>query len=202
VPYRAILFDLGRVLVNFDFQHVYRKLELICPHPAAEIPRRLAESRLAERYETGLIESRDFHAELTKILRFNVEFDAFCALFCEIFTEILVPESLVERLATRYRLVLLSNTNAIHFAMVRQTYPILRHFHDFCLSYEVKAMKPDPAIYRAAVEKARCLPEECFYTDDIAAYVEGAQRFGIDAVQFESAEQLQREMRARGILEQ
>ena len=96
--------------------------------------------------------------------------------------------------------MLLSNTNAIHFEMVRRTYPILRHFDAFCLSYEVKAMKPDPKIYRAAVEMAGCLPEECFYTDDIAAYVEGAQRIGIDAVQFEGAEQLQREMRARGIL--
>jgi putative hydrolase of the HAD superfamily len=63
-------------------------------------------------------------------------------------------------------------------------------------------MKPDPAIYRAAVEKAGCLPEECFYTDDIAAYIEGGQRFGIDAVQFQNAEQLQTEMRVRGILEE
>jgi putative hydrolase of the HAD superfamily len=200
MSYRAILFDLGRVLVHFDFQRVYRKLEGMCPHAASEIPKRFAETRLAERFETGLIESRDFHAEVRQILGLNVDFDAFCALFCEIFTDILVPDGLVGELAGRYRLVLLSNTNAIHFEMVRRTYPILRHFHAFCLSYEVKAMKPNPKIYQAAVEMAGCLPEECFYTDDIAKYVEGAQRLGIDAVQFAGAEQLQQEMRARGIL--
>jgi putative hydrolase of the HAD superfamily len=200
VPYRAILFDLGRVLVHFDFQRVYRKLEAMCPHAASEIPKRFAETLLAERFETGLIESRDFHAETSKILGLNVDFDPFCTLFCEIFTETLVPESLVEELGTRYRLVLLSNTNAIHFDMIRREYPIVGHFHAFCLSYEVKAMKPNPKIYQAAVEMAGCSPEECFYTDDIAAYVEGAQRFGIDAVQFQGVEQLQQEMRARGIL--
>jgi HAD superfamily hydrolase (TIGR01509 family) len=67
------------------------------------------------------------------------------------------------------------------------------------LSYEVKAMKPSPAIYREAIARAQCRPEECFYTDDIPAYVEGARREGIDAVQFESCAQLERDLAARGI---
>lgn len=107
---------------------------------------------------------------------------------------------MVERIARNYRLVLLSNTNALHFEMIRETYPLLRHFHSYVLSYEVKAMKPSPLIYRRAIEEARCRPEECFFTDDIEAYVEGARREGIDAVQFESAGQIERELRARGVV--
>jgi HAD superfamily hydrolase (TIGR01509 family) len=61
-------------------------------------------------------------------------------------------------------------------------------------------MKPQPEIYRVAIEKAGCRPEECFYTDDIAEYVDGARRMGIDAVQFVGAAQLEREMTERGIL--
>ena len=106
---------------------------------------------------------------------------------------------LLAGLSRRYRLLPLSNTNAIHFEMIRKNYPLLRHFHDLILSYEVKAMKPRPEIYQAAVARAGCRPEECFYTDDIAAYVEGAKRLGIDAVQFQSAGQLQEELSARGI---
>jgi putative hydrolase of the HAD superfamily len=60
-------------------------------------------------------------------------------------------------------------------------------------------MKPRQEIFQAALECCGCLPEECFYTDDIAAYVAAAQRLGIDAVQFESREQLERELKARGI---
>jgi len=67
------------------------------------------------------------------------------------------------------------------------------------LSYRVGALKPAPAIYREAIARAECRPEECFFTDDIADYVAAAKREGIDAVQFESCEQLERELTARGI---
>ena len=60
-------------------------------------------------------------------------------------------------------------------------------------------MKPDPEIFRLAVERAGCRPEECFYTDDIAAYTAAAREQGIDAVTFESASQIERELAARGI---
>ena len=52
---------------------------------------------------------------------------------------------------------------------------------------------------QVAVERAGCRPQECFYTDDIAAYIEAARRMGIDAVVFESRMQLEWEMRRRGI---
>ena len=200
VTYKAILFDLGKVLVHFDFKRGYRELEQLCPHAAAEIPKRLAGTGLVQQFESGLVEPRDFVKKLSEILDLDVDYDRFCDIWSCIFTETLVPESLVEALAGRYRLVLLSNTNAIHFEMVRKTYPILRHFHELVLSYEVKAMKPQPEIYRAAIEKAGCRPEECFYTDDIPEYVEGARRLGIDAVQFQGATQLEKELTARHIL--
>jgi putative hydrolase of the HAD superfamily len=60
-------------------------------------------------------------------------------------------------------------------------------------------MKPQPEIYRAAIEAARCRAGECFFTDDILEYVEGARQLGIDAVQFESREQIERELHARGL---
>jgi FMN phosphatase YigB (HAD superfamily) len=197
--YRAIIFDLGKVLVHFDFQRGYRELEGLCPYPAAEIPKRLGATGLVERFETGSIEPRDFVEQLSRVLGLHVDYDRFCQIWSGIFGPALVPESMLEGLATRYRLLLLSNTNAIHFEMIRQNYPLIRHFHDLILSYEVKAMKPRPEIYRAAVARAGCRPEECFYTDDIADYVEGARRMGIDAVQFRSAKQLEVELKSRGI---
>jgi putative hydrolase of the HAD superfamily len=60
-------------------------------------------------------------------------------------------------------------------------------------------MKPSPDIYAEAVRQAQCRPEECFFTDDMPGYVEAARAAGIDAVQFENSEQLQRELRARGV---
>jgi glucose-1-phosphatase len=198
--HKAVIFDLGRVLVNFDFKRGYQALEGLCPYRAAEIPKRLATCDLVERFESGLIEPRDFVAQISTMLDLAIGYDRFCGIWSSIFTETLVPEAMLERLAERYRLMLLSNTNIIHFEGLRETHAsLLGHFHDLVLSYEVKSMKPRPEIFQAAVARAGCRPEECFYTDDIAANVEGARLVGIDAVQFQSASQLQRELTARGI---
>jgi putative hydrolase of the HAD superfamily len=197
--YKAIIFDLGNVLVQFDFERWRQALEAFCPHTAAEIRRRIAATDLVERFETGLIEPPDFVAQLSRILALHLDYADFCKLWSSIFTDPLIPEAMLEGLAARYRLLLLSNTNAIHFEMIRQNYPLVRHFHERILSYEVHSMKPRREIFQAALERCGCPPEECFYTDDIAAYVEAAQRLGIDAVQFESLAQLERELKARGI---
>jgi putative hydrolase of the HAD superfamily len=197
--YKAVILDLGNVLVRFDFERWYRALEGICPYDAAEIRRRIAATDLVERFETGLIEPPDFVAQLSRILSLHIGYADFCKLWSGIFTDPLIPEAMLEGLAARYKLVLLSNTNAIHFDMIRENYPMLRHFHERILSYEVHAMKPRREIFEAALESCGCPPEECFYTDDIAAYVEAAQRLGVDAVQFESLDGLERELKARGI---
>ncbi len=197
---KTVIFDLGKVLIPFDFSRGYRAMEKHCGYAAAEIPKRIAATDLVHRFETGLVEPRDFVEELSRMLDLRVTYQEFCEIWSSIFLpEPLVPDSLVGGIGERYRLLVLSNTNAIHFDMVRRNYPILRHFDDLVLSYEVKAMKPAPAIYQEAIARAQCRPEECFYVDDIAAYVEGARRQGIDAVQFESCAQLERDLAARGI---
>jgi glucose-1-phosphatase len=197
--YKAVIFDLGRVLIDFDFERGFKLLEGFCPYSAAEIPGVLASTGLVERFETGLIEPGDFFERLSETLQLRLDYEGFRRVWNHIFTRTLTPEAMLKGLARRYRLVLLSNTNALHFEMLRDAYPLLGHFHAFALSHEVKAMKPRPEIYRAALEKAGCLPEECFYTDDIAAYVEAARALGIDAVQFRGAAALEADLAARGI---
>ncbi|MBS1855413.1 MAG: HAD family phosphatase [Acidobacteria bacterium] len=198
--HKAILFDLGRVLVHFEFRLGYEALGKTCPYPAAEIPQRLAPTGLVERFETGLVEPEEFYGEFCRILGLDLPFDRFREIWSSIFTHAILPESLLEGLAKRYRLVLVSNTNALHFAMIREWYPnLLRHFHALVLSYEVRAMKPRAEIFEAAVRAAGCAAGECFYTDDIAQYVEAARARGIDAVVFEGREQIERDLRARGI---
>ncbi len=197
---KTIIFDLGKVLIPFDFMRGYQGLEGICGLSVAEIRRRIAATDLVRHFETGLVEPHDFVAELSAMLDLHIGYDQFCRIWSSIFLpDPLVPESLLESLGRRYRLLLLSNTNAIHFEMLERTYPLLRHFHDRILSHVVRAMKPSPEIYRAAIASAGCAPAEIFFTDDIADYVAAAKREGIDAVQFESSEQIERELRSRGV---
>ena len=196
---KAVIFDLGRVIVPFDFSRGYAKLEALCGIPAAEIPGRIGPTGLVQLLESGGIEPRDFVRELSKHLSLDTSYESFCEIWSSIFLPYtLIPESMLIGIARNYRLVLLSNTNVIHFEMVRENYPPLRHFHSYVLSHEVGAMKPLPLIYRRAIEASGCLPEECFFTDDMPAFVEGARAQGIDAVQFESAAQIEAELRKRG----
>ena len=196
----TVIFDLGKVLVPFEIERGYAALAGVCAHPPEEIRRRLIATGLVPRLETGQVDPREFVAAVTKVLDVEAGYDEFRRLWSSIFLpDTLVPESMVKALRARCRLLLLSNTNAIHYEMLEENYPILRHFDDRILSHVVGAMKPDPRIYSAAIASAGCAPERIFFTDDIAEYVEAARRHGIDAVQFESAEQLERELRARGL---
>jgi glucose-1-phosphatase len=198
---RAILFDLGNTIVPFDFRRAYARLEHLCPYPAAEIPKRLARSDLVQRFETGAVEPEEFVRHFCAELGLQMTYAEFCELWSSIFLpDTLIPESLLVSLATRYCLVLVSNTNAIHFEMVRGSYSLLRHFHALVLSHEVGAAKPSPRIYLEAIAQAGCNPGECVFIDDLAVCVEGARREGMEAVQFESLSQLERDLRARGVV--
>ena len=199
---KAVIFDLGKVIVPFDFTRAYRAMAEVCPYTPEEIPKRIGtvSTGLLRRFETGQVDPEQFVNQLCGALDLRVEYARFCEIFSSIFLPgPLIPENMLEGLRRRYRLLILSNTNAIHFPMIRENYPLLRHFDDYVLSYEVGAMKPSPRIYEEAIARAQCAAEECFFTDDIAEYVAAARQAGMDAVQFQSAAQIQSELSERGV---
>lgn len=197
---RCVIFDLGRVLVPFDFQPAYRLMSEQCGLPPEEIKRRISSDGLVKGFESGEFDGIEFHRRMEALLETKVTYERFCDIWFSIFLpHTLIPESMVAGIRRNLRTVLLSNTNPIHYTMVYERYPILRHFDAYILSHEVGAMKPSPKIYDAAIRAAGCEPGECFFTDDVPDFVEGAKRSGIDAVQFKSCEQIQAELRARGV---
>jgi putative hydrolase of the HAD superfamily len=198
-----LIFDLGGVIVPLDFARGYSIIEGLCPYRANEIPARISSTDLVRRFELGQVEPDVFFRELCGLLSLRVDYGQFREVWSSIFVPgPLLPDSLFADLKARgYRLVLLSNTNSIHYEMACDRYSPLRYFDDAVLSYEVGSMKPAPEIYAAAIEKAGCAPEECFFTDDLSMHVEAARRAGIDAVQFVSPEQLMQELAARHVID-
>jgi putative hydrolase of the HAD superfamily len=197
---KTIVFDLGNVIIPFDFRRGYAMLEEHVDLPAAEIQERIRATGLVPELESGRIEPRAFVEAMNTALGMELTYEEFAGIWSSIFLpETLIPESLVVRLKENYRVMVLSNTNAIHFEMVWDAYPILRHFDHLVLSHEVKAMKPEPAIYAAVLANAQAEPGECFFTDDIPAYVEGARRAGMQAEPFLGYEKLLGDLRERGV---
>jgi glucose-1-phosphatase len=197
---KTIIFDLGKVIIPFDIQRGYAALQPYCRHAPAEIASLIRSTGIVPRLETGEISPQDFVRRFSEVLGLDIGYDRFCELWSSIFLPAeIVPDSLLEGLHRRYRLLALSNTNAIHFDVVRRDYPILKRFDAFVLSYEVGAAKPDPRIYQVALDRAGCLPNECFFTDDVASYVQAAKQAGMEAAQFVSVSQLERDLAALGI---
>ena len=198
---RTIILDLGRVLVPFDFSRAYRVVSERAGIPPEEVRARIIAAQLIVPFESGQMEPAEFVLRMSQAIGVPMEYDEFSRIWSLIFLpETLIPEEWVRSLHTRYRTVLLSNTNAIHYSMLRANYPILAHFHAYVLSHEVKAMKPDPRIYAAAIEAAQCRPNECFYTDDVPEFVEAGRAAGLEAVQFQNADQLRSQLALRGIM--
>jgi FMN phosphatase YigB (HAD superfamily) len=197
---RTLVFDLGKVVIPFDFSKAYGALEAACPYPAYEIAARIRATGLDRRLETGAMGSKEFVQSIIRELEVRLTYPEFLSIWNSIFlSETLIPDEMLAGLRRRYRLLLLSNTNAMHFESIQANYPILRHFHDFVLSYRVGMVKPDPAIYRHAASLAGCPVEECLFIDDLEENVAGARVAGMQAIQFSSLEQLQRDFTARDV---
>lgn len=159
-----------------------------------------SDNALVTEYETGRMSSQEHYQEVCRRLRMKVSMEKFWELWGSMFLpEPLLSEAFLQALKKRYRLMLLSNTNEIHFDFVIQRYPILRIIEERLLSYRAGCMKPEARIFDLAIQKAGVAPESIFFTDDRPENVEAAQRAGIQALQFHSENQIKRDMLSLGM---
>jgi HAD superfamily hydrolase (TIGR01509 family) len=100
----------------------------------------------------------------------------------------------VEKLAGRVKLGLVSNTNAVHARFCRERLPVLARFDTLMMSHEVGLVKPDPAIYRTALDRLGAVPERSVFFDDIPAYVQAARSLGMHAEVFTTAAAFERDL--------
>jgi len=160
----------------------------------------LSDGELVSEYETGRLSSQQHYRKVCRRLQMEVSIEKFRELWGSMFLpEPLLSESFLQDLKKRYRLMLLSNTNEIHFDFVIQNYPILRMIEERLLSYQAGCMKPQARIFELAIKKAGVAPENIFFTDDRPENIEAAQRSGIQALLFQSETQLKRDMASRGM---
>jgi glucose-1-phosphatase len=190
---KTLIFDLGKVIINFDHSRIVRRIEQHCQFNEVEIYQKILTTSATRSYEIGTISSNEFFEQIKQSLDLRMNFAQFSEVWNSTFDlETILSETFIKRLSEKYRLLILSDTNDLHFEFIKQNFPILQYFDDCLLSYRVGAVKPTPEIFLAALEKANCRPEECFFTDDRESNVHGAQKVGIKTVQFISAEQLEK----------
>ncbi len=198
--YRAIIFDIGRVLIRVDISRAMDGLAAGLSLTPQEVWSAIQNDPRWLDWQEGRISPRDWHLHLTKRLGASLSFDQ----FSEVWNRALDPhpihsESFLENLSKNYRLALLSNTDPIHMSHEEVRFPFFRFFPIRIYSYRVGASKPDPVIYRQALQACKVRAEEAVYVDDVAAYAEAARRLGMAGIVFQSPEQLQSDLRSLGI---
>ena len=195
-----IIFDLGHVLVDFDFKKVVRNLQRYSPLTEKEIRHYFAHTPLWDRFERGRMTPRDFFKSLQNDLKLKgLTFEAFEPLWNRIFWEKADTVAILRRLRGRYRLAMLSNVNVMHWEHIRTHHAFMAWFDVPIPSYAVGHRKPDPEIYRLTLERAGISPARALFIDDVPGHVRAAQAVGIRGLQFLSAVKLLRDL--DGILE-
>ncbi len=193
---KTIIFDLGNVIVPFEIDSKSKSLQKLTKLNPADINEKVLLSEEISLFERGKISSRETFEFVRTTLESEMSYEDFVGNWNGIFkSETLLKEDLIADLSKNHRLLILSDTNEIHFEFIKRNFPVLTYFDDFVLSYEVGFLKPSEEIFQAAVEKAGCLAEECLFTDDIEKNVAGAKEYGINAIHFLSAEQFERELK-------
>jgi putative hydrolase of the HAD superfamily len=175
----AVCFDLGKVLLHFDWQLFLDRIAKKSPLSPDEISQLLKADPNLMRYEVGAMTSTQFFAHQKKLLRYRGTAKELRTAFAEIFTPMSDHIALAALLRPHYPLAIISNTNEAHITHAESTYTFFSLFSARIYSHEVKSMKPDPAIYRAALTALGGIdPLETLFIDDLEPNILGAVNLG------------------------
>ena len=201
VPPRVVVFDLGKVLLDFDYNRAALAFAARGKLTAPEVRQLIDHSPLLYRFETGLMTSEQFFAEVRQGTGFNGTFDDFKLIFADIFEPI--PE-MIELHATLRKAgvptYIFSNTNDLAISHIRRRYPFFSQFDGYIFSYEQGAMKPDARIYEAIEGLTGHRGADIIYLDDRADNVAGGTTRGWRAVLHEAPAKTIGILRAAGLL--
>jgi FMN phosphatase YigB (HAD superfamily) len=167
VPPRAVIFDLGKVLLDFDYGRVASTLSVHSDVSAAEFRAIVDQSPLLYRFETGLITTAEFFEEICRLTGYRGPGSLFTTAFGDIFDEI--PEMVALHAGLRARGVptfVFSNTNELAIGHIRRTYPFFGGFTGYIYSYEARSMKPASGIYDALERLTGLGGADLLYIDD------------------------------------
>lgn len=193
---KNLIFDFGKVLVDYDFEAFFRK-------HVPDIERRRSFAPFLYNEETQRIldrEERPFSELMEEIIDKHKDFEPEIRTFMQLYPEIVIGEmpgmkELITRLKKDgYKIYGLTNWCSKVYETMAQ-YEIFKLLDGQVISSEEHAIKPEPAIYRCLFERFSIKPEECVFTDDKVENIKGGEALGMKGIVFENAKQYEVELR-------
>lgn len=182
---RHVIFDIGGVLIDFDFERLARALAArVGVGEAGLVP--LFGQQVVRDVETGRVGPEDFFARTMSPALPGLTYGEWVGAWADNYS-VNEPgwELLEEARDQGHTVSLLSNLSPYNQAAIEGKWPqFFQTPHHSFYSYDLGFHKPDPDIYRAACAALQAEPADCLFLDDLAVNVEGAQAVGLRAIEF------------------
>jgi len=197
----VIIFDLGKVLVDFDYTIAARKIAARSSKSPADLHAFLGGSTVILDYESGRLTRGEFFEAVHSPIGFQGDLAEFGGYFADIFSEMPEMISLHAELRRRgFKTYIFSNTNDLAVEHVRRNFPFFANFDGYIYSYEIGAMKPEAKIYAAMESLTDRRGADLIYIDDRPENVAAGAARGWRAVLHESPEKTRAALLSCGVL--
>ena len=179
----AAIFDIGNVLVRFDWIPAEREIRLRTRRSTEKARSEMVE--LKERFELGQLSERDFLENAVRILDFRGGTDELAAIWNSIFSENEAMEKSIAQLKRSMPLYLLSNTSELHLSYLEKRFRVLEHFTDGVYSFRAGCAKPFPQIFDVAERQFGVNRSTTIFVDDLSQNVDSAAGYGFQAIRYD-----------------
>ena len=185
----VFIFDLGKVLVDFDYTGAARKIAARSTRTPADLHAFLGASPLLLQYEAGRLTRREFYEAIRDAIGFQGDLAEFGSFFADIFSELPAMIELHADLRRRgFKTYIFSNTNDLATEHVRRNFPFFANFDGYILSYEVGGIKPQAKIYEAMEAMCGRSGADLIYLDDRPENIAAGRARGWRAILHETPE--------------
>jgi len=182
---KAILFDIGGVLVRVDSSQSIQKLSETLGVSEDRVRQGMTRD-LLNAYEKGQMTSDQFYEQL--LINYGSSETMDMETFKTYWLDVLFPKTrsvaFLERAVKDFPVWLLSNTNDFHYDLLMHDFPFMKWVAGGTYSFMVGSMKPEPLIYELAIKKSGCRPEEILFIDDLEANVQAAYDQGLKCIHY------------------
>ena len=189
---KNIIFDLGNTLVYFDFWYFFdgvsRLEKKLNP---THLQKFIIEKKLGDKLCVGKINHKQAFRIIKKKFELKISYKDFIYLYADIFWENTPMKNFLEKIIRekKFKVILLSNTDSVHFTFVNKNFPYINLIRNKVLSYKVGMMKPSPRIFQHTIKKFRLIKSETLLIDDMASNVRVASSLGLKAIHYKSHKQ-------------
>ncbi len=193
---KCIISDMGNVFISFDNDIFFKKIAANVSLSQSDIAGLVSKNfEILRSFDKGEINPAEFYSKVVRIFKSDFDYNRFFKAYNDVFDLRKKELQILKKLKENYRVILLTNTDVMRYGFIKKNFPEMLIFDAYIISYLEGYMKPDPRIYKAALEKAEAQADECLFIDDKADNIDAAIALGINTIHFIERAELAAELR-------